>query len=48
LDRLYENNNENIIGMFIKEMKNKGLEDTVVKKALYHGLDVLLDEKVKI
>lgn len=48
LDKLFNENKDNIIGMFIEKMKSKGLENKVVEKALYHGLDVLLEEKVKL
>ncbi len=39
LERTYE---DSIIGMFIKTMKDKGLEDPQVKDSLYIGLEALL------
>ncbi|MBU5426080.1 DNA repair exonuclease [Tissierella pigra] len=42
LDELEEENKYNIIGKFINTMKDKGLDDPVVKDALYTGLEVLL------
>lgn len=48
LDRLEEDNKDNIIGYFIREMKDKDLEDKVVRDALYIGLEVLMKGKVGI
>ena len=48
LDRLEKENQDNIIGYFIKEMKNKDLEDKVIKQALYIGLEVLMEGKVEL
>ncbi|WMM25943.1 DNA repair exonuclease [Tissierella sp. MB52-C2] len=42
LEELSEENKYNIIGKFIETMKDKGLDDPVVKDALYTGLEVLL------
>lgn len=42
LEELIKENEDNIIGQFIQKMKAKGLEDPVVKNALYYGLEVLL------
>ncbi|NLW23329.1 MAG: DNA repair exonuclease [Tissierellia bacterium] len=42
LDRLEEENRDNIIGYFIRAMKEKDLEDSIVRDALYIGLEVLL------
>lgn len=39
---------DSVIGEFIKEMKDKGLDDPLVKKALYYGLDALLKGRVDI
>ncbi len=47
LTKLYKENSNNIIGLFIKEMEKQGLENETVKNALYYGLEVLLSEKVK-
>ena len=47
LDKILKENSNNIIGYFIKELEKKGLEDDIVKDALYSGLDVLLNEKVR-
>lgn len=46
LDKLLKENNNNIIGIFIKEMMKKGLEDPIVKDGLYLGLKILLKEKM--
>lgn len=42
LEQLKEENKENIIGQFIDAMKEKGLDNPIVKDALYQGLEVLL------
>ncbi|SCG82480.1 metallophosphoesterase [Proteiniborus sp. DW1] len=47
LKKLYKENPNNIIGFFIKEMERQGLDNEIVKNALYYGLEVLLSEKVK-
>lgn len=44
LERSFENN---IVGSFIKTMKESDLNNEINKKALYYGLDVLLKEHVK-
>ena len=48
LNSLEEENQDNIIGYFIKEMRKKNLKDKVVKDALYIGLEVLMKGKVGI
>lgn len=45
LEALLLDNENNIIGRFIETMKDKGLEDPVVRDALYIGLNVLLKER---
>ncbi|WIV11494.1 DNA repair exonuclease [Proteiniborus sp. MB09-C3] len=47
LDKIYKENSNNIIGLFIKEMEKQGLDNEIVRNALYYGLEVLLSEKVK-
>lgn len=47
LDKIYKENSNNIVGLFIKEMEKKGLDNEIVRNALYYGLEVLLSEKVK-
>lgn len=42
LEQLQEENKENIIGQFIMAMKDKGLDNPIVKDSLYLGLEVLL------
>lgn len=42
LDLIEESNRNNIIGHYIKAMKEKNLDDDVVKDALYIGLSALL------
>lgn len=46
LDSIKKENNTNIIGQFIDYMEQRGLEDEIVKDALYEGLETLLSEKV--
>lgn len=46
LDRIKKDNQGNIIETFINHMQEKGLEDPVVKDALYEGLHILLKEQV--
>ncbi|MBZ2174559.1 DNA repair exonuclease [Schnuerera sp. xch1] len=48
LEGLEEDNRDNIIGYFIREMKKKDLENKVNKDALYIGLEVLMKGKVGI
>ena len=43
--RLYRENADNIIGLFIKSIKDKSQDEDVTKKALYYGLEALLDAK---
>lgn len=45
LEGLLKNNEENIIGRYIMEMKDKGLEDETITNALTIGLEELLREK---
>jgi DNA repair exonuclease SbcCD nuclease subunit len=47
LEKMKKENNDNIIGYFIKAMEEKGLEKSIVRDALYYGLEALLKEKVK-
>lgn len=42
LEELKRGNEDNIIGQFIQAMEAKGLENPVVKDALYYGLEVLM------
>ncbi|NLY45400.1 MAG: DNA repair exonuclease [Tissierella sp.] len=46
LKALENDHKDSIIGEFINEMKNKGLDNPTVKKALYYGLDALLKGRV--
>lgn len=48
LDSLEKENQNNIIGYFIKAMKEKGLEDKIVRQALYLGLEVLMEGRVDL
>lgn len=43
LDLLQMENRDNIVGKYIETMKEKGLENEVVRDSLYRGLDVLLE-----
>lgn len=45
LESLLSKNQDNIIGKFIKEMKDKGLEDEIINNALTIGIEELLREK---
>lgn len=42
---LEESNMDNIIGQYIKNMKEKNLEDQVATDALYYGLEALLKDR---
>ncbi len=42
LDELEDSNRENIIGLYIKNMKEKNLDDDTIRDALYLGLDALM------
>lgn len=48
LDSLERENKDNIIGYFVREMKERDLEDKLNKQALYIGLEVLTKGKVRI
>lgn len=48
LEELEKENKNNIIGLFIKEMRNRGLDNEENRDALYEGLEVLLSEKAVI
>ncbi|WP_144275994.1 metallophosphoesterase family protein [Gottschalkia acidurici] len=48
IETIYKENENNIIGYFIREMKGKDLENKVIRRALYLGLESLLSEKVKL
>lgn len=45
LEQLEIENKDNIIGRFIEEMREKGIDKPVVKDALYIGLEALLKER---
>lgn len=46
IDSLEKENKDNIIGYFIKTMKERNLEDKIIREALYIGLEVLMKGKV--
>lgn len=46
LESLEKNNRDNIIGVFIKSMKEKDLNNPLVKDALYLGLEALLKGRI--
>lgn len=48
LDKLLSENENNIIGQFIKEMIKEGLYNKVINRSLYIGLEELLREKVSL
>lgn len=41
-DALYRENSDNMIGMFIKQIKESKNQDEINKKALYYGIEALL------
>lgn len=45
LETLEKSNRDNIIGLFVKTMKEKNLDDQITKQALYYGLEVLLKDR---
>ena len=42
LNKLYEENKDNLIGKFINQLFDNYYSDEVCKKAIHYGLDVLL------
>lgn len=42
IERLYLEHQDNIIGLFLKDMLQENLEDPVQRQALFYGLDALL------
>lgn len=44
-NELYENNVDNIIGMYIDDICNSHEEDEIIQKALYYGVEALLDAR---
>ena len=44
-EALYKENADNMIGMFIKRIKESNKNDQVVRKALYYGIEALLGAK---
>ncbi len=46
LDALESDYKDSMVGVFISDMRKKGIENPVVKKALYYGLDALLKGRV--
>lgn len=45
LERLYRENQGNVIGMFLRNMMREDLEDPVQRMALFYGLEALLQER---
>ncbi|MBF7096601.1 metallophosphoesterase family protein [Alkalibacter mobilis] len=45
LEVIYNENKDNIIGKFIKEMAKENLENNINRHALYYGLEALLQER---
>lgn len=45
LEKIAVENEDNVIGAYIREFYNKDMEDPVVKNALFLGLEVLLKER---
>jgi DNA repair exonuclease SbcCD nuclease subunit len=44
-DALYRENEDNLIGLFIKRIRENAKQDEVAKKALYYGIEALLGAK---
>ena len=44
-DALYQENQDNIIGLFIKRIREEAEQDTIAQKALYFGIEALLGAK---
>jgi DNA repair exonuclease len=44
-DLLYQENSDNMIGMFIKKIRENVKQDELARKALYYGMEALLDAK---
>lgn len=44
-DTLYHENADNMIGMFIKRIRENAKQDEVARKALYYGMEALLGAK---
>ncbi|MHB8130681.1 MAG: metallophosphoesterase family protein [Mobilitalea sp.] len=44
-DQLYRENSDNMIGLFIKRIRENANQDEVAKKALYYGMEALLGAK---
>lgn len=44
-DALYRENSDNIIGMFIQKIRENADQDEVARKALYYGMEALLNAK---
>lgn len=45
-DALYQENQDNIIGLFIKRIREEAEQDTIAQKALYFGMEALLGAKL--
>ncbi|NLJ95628.1 MAG: DNA repair exonuclease [Clostridiales bacterium] len=46
-DNLYKENSDNMIGMFIKRIRESDNQNEVTKKALYYGIEALLESRDK-
>lgn len=44
-DKLYKDNADNIIGLYIKKLKEKPVDNHLSKKALYYGIEAFIDAK---
>ncbi len=44
-DALYKENADNVIGMFIRRIKESAGQDEIARKALYYGMEALLNAK---
>jgi DNA repair exonuclease SbcCD nuclease subunit len=44
-DALYKENSDNVIGMFIRKIRESAGQDEIARKALYYGIEALLNAK---
>ncbi len=44
-DALYKENADNVIGMFIRKIRETAQQDEIARKALYYGIEALLNAK---
>lgn len=47
-DAIYMENADNIIGMFIKKIRESEIQDEITRKALYYGMEALLEARERV